>query len=81
MRWATVHGADALGMNDRIGTLSPGKQADVIVAGGPGVGQHPVYDAAAGIAERVRATAGALPGTPEDGLSDLTALATANLAC
>ncbi len=30
---ATVNGAKALGMDDRLGSLAPGKQADVIVVG------------------------------------------------
>lgn len=124
LRWATVHGADALGQADRLGSLTVGKQADVIVVGGPGVGQHPLIDAAgtlifqtrptdvrdvlvagrfvkrdgrlvdhdlaalsraadeagARIGERVQAAVGKLPGTPEDGFSDVAALAAANLA-
>lgn len=46
LRWSTVNAADAIGLGDRIGSLSPGKQADLIVVGGPGTSQHPVVDAA-----------------------------------
>jgi cytosine/adenosine deaminase-related metal-dependent hydrolase len=38
LQWATVNGARALGMDDRIGSLAPGRQADVIVVG-PGNGR------------------------------------------
>jgi cytosine/adenosine deaminase-related metal-dependent hydrolase len=33
LTWATINGATALGMDDRLGSLTPGKQADVIVVG------------------------------------------------
>jgi cytosine/adenosine deaminase-related metal-dependent hydrolase len=33
LTWATINGAKAIGMDDRIGSLTPGKQADVIVVG------------------------------------------------
>ncbi|WP_051342781.1 amidohydrolase family protein [Pseudonocardia spinosispora] len=46
LEWSTVNAADALGMSERIGSISPGKQADLIVVGGPGIGQHPALDAA-----------------------------------
>jgi cytosine/adenosine deaminase-related metal-dependent hydrolase len=46
LEWVTVNGADALGMADRIGSLRPGKQADLMLVGGPSIGQHPHLDAA-----------------------------------
>jgi cytosine/adenosine deaminase-related metal-dependent hydrolase len=46
LRWSTVNAADAIGLGDRIGSLSPGKQADLMIVGGPGTSQHPVVDAA-----------------------------------
>ncbi len=33
LTWATINGAKALGCDDRLGSLAPGKQADVIVVG------------------------------------------------
>lgn len=41
LEWITVNAAEALGMADQIGSLSPGKQADIIVVGGPGISQRP----------------------------------------
>ncbi|MQA32116.1 amidohydrolase family protein [Modestobacter roseus] len=46
LRWATVNAAEAIGLGHRIGSLTPGKQADLIVVGGPGTSQHPHVDAA-----------------------------------
>ncbi|MEI4274193.1 amidohydrolase family protein [Klenkia sp. LSe6-5] len=46
LRWSTVNAAEALGLGDRIGSLTPGKQADLIVVGGPGTTQHPHIDPA-----------------------------------
>ena len=41
LRWSTVNAAEAIGLGDRIGSLTPGKQADLIIVGGPGTSQHP----------------------------------------
>ncbi|MDF3305334.1 amidohydrolase family protein [Rhodococcus sp. T2V] len=44
LEWATINGADALGLADRVGSLTPGKQADLIVVGGRHIGIRPVND-------------------------------------
>ena len=44
VRMATVEAAAALGMDDRIGSLEPGKQADVIRISLSDPRLHPVYD-------------------------------------
>jgi 5-methylthioadenosine/S-adenosylhomocysteine deaminase len=41
---ATIGGARALGMEDRIGSLEAGKRADVVVVGLDRAGMRPVYD-------------------------------------
>ena len=41
---ATLGGAKALGLDDKIGTLEQGKQADLIVVSLDDVAQNPVYD-------------------------------------
>ena len=44
MNWVTVNAAEAMGLSARVGSLTPGKRADVILVGGPGLQQHPVID-------------------------------------
>jgi 5-methylthioadenosine/S-adenosylhomocysteine deaminase len=44
LRWGTANGAHALGLEGRIGSLSPGKQADVIVIGGRRLNLVPMAD-------------------------------------
>jgi cytosine/adenosine deaminase-related metal-dependent hydrolase len=46
LRWSTMNAAEAIGLADRIGSITPGKQADLIIVGGPGTSQHPIIDAA-----------------------------------
>jgi 5-methylthioadenosine/S-adenosylhomocysteine deaminase len=41
---ATLNGAHVAGLEDRTGSLTPGKQADVVVIDGKGVGTAPVID-------------------------------------
>ena len=42
--WGTCNGAHALGLEDRIGSLTPGKQADVVVLGGQRLNMTPIAD-------------------------------------
>lgn len=44
LRWGTANGAHAMGLEGRIGSLMPGKQADVIVVGGPRLNLVPMAD-------------------------------------
>jgi cytosine/adenosine deaminase-related metal-dependent hydrolase len=44
LRWGTANGAHAMGMEDRIGSLTPGKQADIIVIGGRRLNMVPMAD-------------------------------------
>ncbi|MGC9538859.1 amidohydrolase family protein [Streptomyces sp. UG1] len=46
LRWTTVNAAEAIGLEGRIGSLTPGKQADIIVVGGTGMSQRPHLDPA-----------------------------------
>jgi 5-methylthioadenosine/S-adenosylhomocysteine deaminase len=57
LRMATLGGARALHMEDRIGSLEPGKRADLIVLGLSGPGALPLYDAASHVVYSTRADA------------------------
>jgi 5-methylthioadenosine/S-adenosylhomocysteine deaminase len=47
LRWATLDGARMLCLDRRIGSLTPGKQADVILIDASGIDLRPVHDAVA----------------------------------
>jgi 5-methylthioadenosine/S-adenosylhomocysteine deaminase len=44
LSWVTVRGAEALGLQDRVGSLTPGKQADVVLIRADGLSMRPVHD-------------------------------------
>ena len=44
LEWATINGAKALNMAARVGSLTPGKQADVILLRGDDLNLFPVHD-------------------------------------
>ncbi len=49
LRMATLDGARALGLDDQIGSLEPGKQADLIAVRTDGPGMTPVHDPVAAL--------------------------------
>lgn len=49
LRWSTIEGARMLGMEGRIGSLTPGKQADVVLLDAKMLNMHPVHDPVASI--------------------------------
>ena len=53
LKAATIHGARAVGLENAIGTLTPGKQADVIMVRTDGVGVFPVSNALGTIVQAV----------------------------
>jgi 5-methylthioadenosine/S-adenosylhomocysteine deaminase len=42
--WATIDGARMAGLDDRVGSLTPGKQADIVLLRADGLNLHPVTD-------------------------------------
>jgi cytosine/adenosine deaminase-related metal-dependent hydrolase len=44
LRWITVDGAAMLGQSDRIGSITPGKQADLVLIDARGPNMQPVHD-------------------------------------
>ena len=44
LEMATLGGARALGMEDRLGSLEPGKRADLVVVSTAAARMHPLYD-------------------------------------
>ena len=49
LSWVTVEGARMLGQLDRIGTLAPGKQADLVLIRASDLNMQPVHDVASSI--------------------------------
>jgi cytosine/adenosine deaminase-related metal-dependent hydrolase len=49
LEWATINGAKMLGLEERIGSLAPGKQADVILVRGGDLNLFPVHDPVASV--------------------------------
>jgi cytosine/adenosine deaminase-related metal-dependent hydrolase len=44
LRWVTVDGARTLGLSDRVGSISPGKQADLVLIDARKPNMQPVHD-------------------------------------
>jgi cytosine/adenosine deaminase-related metal-dependent hydrolase len=51
LEWATINGAKAFRLDGRIGTLSPGKRADIVMLRGNDINMAPVYDPILSIVE------------------------------
>lgn len=52
LAWATIGGARALGLEHRIGSLSPGKKADIVLLDGADLNLFPVHDPVLSIVEQ-----------------------------
>lgn len=44
LRWVTIEGARMLGLDDRVGSLTPGKQADLVMLDATAMNLWPVHD-------------------------------------
>jgi cytosine/adenosine deaminase-related metal-dependent hydrolase len=44
LEWTTINAAEALRLEDRIGSITVGKRADLILVGGSAINQHPHID-------------------------------------
>jgi 5-methylthioadenosine/S-adenosylhomocysteine deaminase len=44
LEWATIGGARAVGMEDRLGSLTPGKKADIVLIDGLALNMFPVHE-------------------------------------
>ena len=53
LRSATIEGARALNMDDRIGSIEPGKEADIVLFNGGSFGLNPVSEFKNGIADLI----------------------------
>lgn len=51
LEWATINGAEAFRLDGKIGTLSPGKKADIVMLRANDVNMAPVYDPIVSIVE------------------------------
>jgi cytosine/adenosine deaminase-related metal-dependent hydrolase len=49
LSWVTTRGAKMLRMEDRIGSLAPGKQADLVIIDATQLNMHPVHDPVASV--------------------------------
>jgi cytosine/adenosine deaminase-related metal-dependent hydrolase len=49
LEWATIGGAKVAGLADRVGSITPGKKADVVVIDGSAVNVAPVIDPVAAV--------------------------------
>ena len=54
--WGTANGAHAMGMEDRIGSITPGKQADLAVIGGGRLNMIPIADPVGAVVQQANAS-------------------------